>query len=80
MNKSNIILAVLVILAVCVFNLYSRTSELSDRTIQLAEQDLISGNHNLEQQVILNAIGEDYPPKKKLGEREWCKDRTCLNE
>lgn len=31
-----------------------------------------------EQGVILNAMAEDYPPKKLLGEREWCADYSCV--
>ena len=30
--------------------------------------------------IILRAIADDYPPKKKLGEREWCLNRSCLTE
>ena len=79
-------------LVVIIF-LLSRTLELSHRTVELAGQilknweqitslaefDLKENEINLTNLVILRAIGEDYPSKKKLGEREWCKDRTCLS-
>lgn len=32
----------------------------------------------LTNQVILKAVTDDYPPKKKLADREWCIARTCL--
>jgi hypothetical protein len=28
--------------------------------------------------IILQAMAEDYPPKMKIGEREWCLNRVCL--
>jgi uncharacterized membrane-anchored protein YhcB (DUF1043 family) len=30
------------------------------------------------QTYILQAMAEDYPPKMKIGEREWCLNRVCL--
>lgn len=34
--------------------------------------------NQLEDTVIINGISEDYPPKKKLADREWCPNRSCL--
>lgn len=27
---------------------------------------------------VLQAVGDDYPPKMSLGERSWCLNRSCL--
>lgn len=44
----------------------------SDQILKLAQSDAINT-------IILNGIGEDYPPKMKLGERTWCLNRACLD-
>ena len=34
--------------------------------------------NELTNQIVLKAVTDDYPPKKKLGDREWCLNRSCL--
>lgn len=39
---------------------------------------LALSKNELANTVILTALSEDYPPKQSLGDREWCKDFSCL--
>ncbi len=48
---------------------------LIDKTNQQITQILETQNEIL---VVQQAQADDYPPKKKLADREWCKDRICL--
>ena len=72
--------------------LFSMVGELSTRTVQLAGNQVESseqltstlealvenGKNDKELWIIVNAMADDYPPKMKLGERSWCKNRSCL--
>jgi hypothetical protein len=71
MNK--IIMTALVLLALSNILLWKAVNTPS-------EYDMNQLNHILTLTAITTAIGEDYPPKMRLGEREWCRDRSCINE
>lgn len=60
--------------------LYKTTSELRTSYMSLAEVVIQQNKLIEEHEIILTAISDDYPPKKALGDRDWCLGRTCLPE
>lgn len=72
----------LLALTSCVFyvnqNSLKRDTEMSQLILDSEKLQSSVLRQELENQVILQAMSEDYPPKKDLGDRVWCFNRSCL--
>jgi hypothetical protein len=76
---------VIIFLAVFVLLLAKGINQAQDMALKNMEF-ILDGNksvvdlyaQNLSTGIILRGMSDDYPPKMKLGERDWCLERSCL--